>query len=58
MLVDLDQINFFDKIVVTQPIKEILDPALHRLPEYVIKIDINGFTIPKKNDNVSKIIKE
>lgn len=48
MLVGLDQTNFFERIVVTQPIKKNLDLALCKLFKYVIKIDINDFAIPKK----------
>lgn len=49
MPVDLDKTDFLERIVVTQPIKKInLDPALYKLFEYVIKINIDNFAISKK----------
>lgn len=45
MPVSLDRL---DRVVVTQPMKKILDPALRRLLECVIRIDIDDFAIPKK----------
>lgn len=48
MPVGLDRTDFFDRVVVTQLMKKILDPALRRLLEYVIRIDIDNFAIPKK----------
>ena len=49
MPVGLDRTDFLDRVVVTQPMEKILDPALRRLLECVIRIDIDDFTIFKNN---------
>ena len=48
MPVGLDRTDFFDRVVVTQPMKKVLDPALRRLLECVIRIDIDEFAVPRK----------
>ena len=48
MPVGLDQTDFLDRVVVTQPMKKVLDPALCRLLECVIRIDIDDFAVPRK----------
>lgn len=53
MSVDLDRADFFDRIIVTQSMKKILDSAFRRLFECVIKIDIDDFTIFKNNKKMT-----
>ena len=48
MPVGLDRTDFLDRVVVTQPMKKVLDPALRRLLECVIRIDIDDFAVPRK----------
>lgn len=48
MPVGLDRTDFLDRIAVTQPMEKILNSALRRLLECVIRIDIDDFAIPKK----------
>ena len=53
MPVGFDRTDFFDRIIVTQSMKKILDSILRRLFECVIKIDIDDFTIFKKNKKMT-----
>ena len=46
MPVDLDRTDFLDGVVVTHPMKKVLDSTLHRPFECVIRIDVDGITIP------------
>lgn len=48
MPVGLDRTDFLDRVVVTQQMKKVLDPALRRLLEYVIRIDIDNFAVHRK----------
>ena len=47
MPIDLDRTNFLDGVVVTHPMKKVLDSTLHRLFEGVKGIDIDDIAIPR-----------
>ena len=48
MSIDLDRTDFLDRVIVTQPMKKVFDPALRSLLECVIRIDIDDFAVPRK----------
>ncbi len=47
MPVGLDRTDFLDGVVVTHPMKKVLDSTLHRPFECVIGIDVDGVAIPR-----------
>ena len=47
MPVGFNRTDFLDGVVVTHPMKEVLDSTLHRPFEGVIGIDIDGVAIPR-----------
>ncbi len=47
MPVGLDRTDFLDGVVVTHPMKKVLDSTLYRPFKCVIGIDIDGVAIPR-----------
>ena len=43
--IGLDQTNFLNEVVITHPIKKVLDSTLYRPFEYIIEIDIDDIAI-------------
>jgi len=49
MPVGFDRTDFLDRVIVTQPMKKVLDPALCRPLECVVGIDIDDLAIPRRS---------
>jgi len=49
MLIDLDRINFLNKVIVTQLMKKILNSTLYKFLKCVVRIDINDLAIFKRS---------
>ncbi len=48
MPVGFDRTDFLDRVIVTQPMKKVLNPALRRPLECVVGIDIDDLAIPRE----------
>ena len=40
--------DFLDSVLITHPVKEVIDPAYRSLSERVIWIDVHRFAVPRK----------
>lgn len=48
MSVGFDRTDFLDRVIVTQSMKKVLNPALRRPLECVVGIDIDDLAIPRE----------